>query len=171
MLYGNNQIAKNLGSTGIDIHPTQKVLDWYLTNVDPRVFTIWERWGSTLTQVMASCLMAPNNYLNQFWLIISTVKFTRKQFYKRSLSHQSPNMLESYLSKFTFQSAYIEPSYPMSIYHMLSSAELVHQYPRQALICIWSLQPDEIINQRHPLCCKQNFRTRKRLIWCQEGYD
>ena len=46
-----------------------KVLDWCLINVDPRVFTIWERWGSTLAQVMASCLMAPSHYLNQFDLL------------------------------------------------------------------------------------------------------
>ena len=31
----------------------------------------WHRFGSTLAQVMACCLMAPSHYLNQCWLIIS----------------------------------------------------------------------------------------------------
>ena len=35
---------------------------------------IWRhRSGSTLTQVMACCLMAPSHYLNQCWLTISKV--------------------------------------------------------------------------------------------------
>ena len=35
---------------------------------------IWRQGSrSTLAQVMACCLMAPNHYLNQFWLIISKV--------------------------------------------------------------------------------------------------
>ena len=35
---------------------------------------MWQlRSGSTLAQVMASCLMAPSHYLNQYWLIISEV--------------------------------------------------------------------------------------------------
>ena len=29
----------------------------------------WYRYGSTLTQVMACCLMAPSRYLNQCWLL------------------------------------------------------------------------------------------------------
>ena len=41
---------------------------------------IWQqRSGSTLAQVMAYCLMAPRNYLYQWWM----------QFHKRYLSHQS----------------------------------------------------------------------------------
>ena len=35
----------------------------------------WQRSGSTLAQVMASCLTAPSNYLNQCWLIISEVQW------------------------------------------------------------------------------------------------
>ena len=36
--------------------------------------TIWRhRSGSTLTQVMALCLMAPSHYLNQRWLLISDI--------------------------------------------------------------------------------------------------
>ena len=36
----------------------------------------WQHWtGSTLTQVLACCLMAPSHYLNQCWLIISKVKW------------------------------------------------------------------------------------------------
>ena len=31
----------------------------------------WHRSGSTLAQIMASCLMAPSHYLNQYWLIIN----------------------------------------------------------------------------------------------------
>ena len=33
----------------------------------------WHRTRSTLAQVMACCLTAPSNYLNQFWLISSEV--------------------------------------------------------------------------------------------------
>ena len=36
---------------------------------------IWrQRSGSTLTQVMACCLTAPNHYLNQCWLIASEIQ-------------------------------------------------------------------------------------------------
>ena len=36
--------------------------------------TIWQHWSlSTLAQVMTCCLMAPNHYLNQCWLLISEV--------------------------------------------------------------------------------------------------
>ena len=38
--------------------------------------TVWrQRSGSTLAQVMACCLMAPSQYLNQCWLIISDVQW------------------------------------------------------------------------------------------------
>ena len=33
----------------------------------------WQKSGSTLAQVMASCLTAPSHYLNQCWLFISKV--------------------------------------------------------------------------------------------------
>ena len=33
----------------------------------------WHRSGWTLVQVMACCLMAPSNYLNQCWLIIKGI--------------------------------------------------------------------------------------------------
>ena len=33
----------------------------------------WHKSGTTLTQVMACCLMAPNHYLNQCWLNITEV--------------------------------------------------------------------------------------------------
>ena len=37
---------------------------------------IWRhRSGSTLSQVMACCLMAPSHYLNQCWLIFSKVQW------------------------------------------------------------------------------------------------
>ena len=44
---------------------------------------IWQhRSGSTLAQVMACCLAAPNHFLNQCWLIIkSSVAFTWEQFH------------------------------------------------------------------------------------------
>ena len=34
---------------------------------------MWQRIWSTLVQVMACCLMAPSNCLNQFWLIINEI--------------------------------------------------------------------------------------------------
>ena len=45
---------------------------------------IWHlRTGSTLDQVMACCLTAPNHYLNQCWLIIwGFVAFTLEQFHR-----------------------------------------------------------------------------------------
>ena len=39
----------------------------------------WHRYGSTLAQVMSWCLMAPSHYLNQFWLLISEVKWQSPQ--------------------------------------------------------------------------------------------
>ena len=35
----------------------------------------WHKSGSTLTHVMACCLVASNHYLNQCWLIISKVQW------------------------------------------------------------------------------------------------
>ena len=37
------------------------------------VLSMWQRFGSTLAQVMACCLMAPSHYLNQCWLVIHDV--------------------------------------------------------------------------------------------------
>ena len=34
----------------------------------------WHRFGSTLAQVMACCLMAPSHYLNECWLIICKIQ-------------------------------------------------------------------------------------------------
>ena len=46
----------------------------YLINLLGPCNTIWrQRSRSTLTQVMACCLMAPSHYLNQCWLMISEV--------------------------------------------------------------------------------------------------
>ena len=39
----------------------------------PREAIWWQRFGSTLDQVMACCLTAPSHYLNQCWLIINVV--------------------------------------------------------------------------------------------------
>ena len=40
------------------------------------IYTIWgHKSGSTLAQVMAWCLMAPNHYLNRCWLIFSKVQW------------------------------------------------------------------------------------------------
>ena len=39
-------------------------------------YALWQlRTGSTLAQVMASCLVAPSHYLNKCWLIISKVQW------------------------------------------------------------------------------------------------
>ena len=39
----------------------------------------WQRYESTLAQVMACCLMAPSHNMNQHWLIISEVKWHSHQ--------------------------------------------------------------------------------------------
>ena len=51
----------------------------------------WQRFGSTLAQVMACCLAAPSHYLNQCWFIISEVQRhgTWKKFRERCPNHQS----------------------------------------------------------------------------------
>ena len=58
----------------------QDIYPWYdlkITNMRPQTHlqgTVWRhRTGSTPTQAMACCLMAPSHYLNQRWLIISDV--------------------------------------------------------------------------------------------------
>ena len=45
---------------------------WYINSFWPSDIIRWHRYGSTLAQVMAWCLMAPSHYLNQCWLIVST---------------------------------------------------------------------------------------------------
>ena len=41
----------------------------------PSFWVWWQKTGSTLTQVMACCLMATSHYLNQWWLIIKEVQW------------------------------------------------------------------------------------------------
>ena len=57
--------------------------DWYsvpscdglvLNSLRPSDAIRWHKTGSTLAQVMACCLTAPSHYLNQCWLIISSVR-------------------------------------------------------------------------------------------------
>ena len=72
----------------------------------PRDAIWWHRSGSTLAQVMACCLTAPRNYLNQCWLIISKVQWHSSQFnFTRDTSAISHwNSLENYLSKILLKS-------------------------------------------------------------------
>ena len=63
------------------------IMVWLLRNLRERIQllqlnSLWpsdamcrQRSGSTLVQVMASCLTAPSHYLNQCWLIISEVQW------------------------------------------------------------------------------------------------
>ena len=49
-------------------------LAWKVINSFWPSDAIWQHsFGSTLAQVTSCCLMAPNHYLNQWWLIISMV--------------------------------------------------------------------------------------------------
>ena len=69
--------------------------------------TIWRhKSGSTLAQVMACCLMAPNHYLNQCWLIISKVQWHSSEcnFIRETSATSHWNQLENYLSKILFKS-------------------------------------------------------------------
>ena len=43
----------------------------HVNSVAPSDTTWWHRSGSTLVQVMACCLMTPNQYLTHCWLIIN----------------------------------------------------------------------------------------------------
>ena len=49
------------------------VMESCLYCINPTIW--WHRFGSTLAQVMACCLMAPSHYLNQYWLINSKVQW------------------------------------------------------------------------------------------------
>ena len=59
-----------------------KALSFYYNN------TIWWYWFRSLAQVMAYCLMTPNHYLNQWWLLISEVQwhFPKNNFPASSLA-------------------------------------------------------------------------------------
>ena len=55
----------------------------------------WHRFGATLAQIMACCLMAPSHYLFLCWVIIKGVlAFTWEQFYE--------NLICKLCSKITF---------------------------------------------------------------------
>ena len=55
-------------------HSEWRGKEWWLVNSSwPSDGIWWHRSGSTLAQVMACCLTAPNHYLDQYWLIISVV--------------------------------------------------------------------------------------------------
>ena len=58
--------------------------------------------GSTLAQVMTCCLTAPNNYLNQCWLIISEVQWHSYQgnFTRDASTINHLNPFENYILKF-----------------------------------------------------------------------
>ena len=51
------------------------VLGFALNSLRPSDAIRRHRSGSTLAQVMACCLTAPNHYLNQWWLIISKAQW------------------------------------------------------------------------------------------------
>ena len=60
--------------------------------------TIWQqRSWSALAQVMAWCLMEPSHYLNQCWLIISTIQWHSSDGnFMRCHSHQSQKLAWKY---------------------------------------------------------------------------
>ena len=52
---------------------------------------IWrQRSGSTLAQVMACCLTAPSQYLNQYWLIITHSSVRSRGIHLRAISYEIP---------------------------------------------------------------------------------
>ena len=61
----------------------------------------WHISGSTLAQVMASCLTSPSHYLNQCWLIINKVqRYSHEWNFTRdipTINHESE--LENHLTK------------------------------------------------------------------------
>ena len=68
---------------------------------------IWRhRFGSTLAQVMACCLMAPSHYLNQCWLIVSEVQWQSpgSNFTRDTSAMNHKNYIENYLSKLSLKS-------------------------------------------------------------------
>ena len=58
----------------------------------------WHRFGSTLGQVMACCLMARSHHLSHYWRII-TEAFTCEQFHSRC----SSNILYAVFENYTFK--------------------------------------------------------------------
>ena len=62
--------------------------------------------GSTLTQIMACCLVAPSHYLNQCWLIITKFQWHSSEgnFTIDILVSSHWTLLENYLSKICFRS-------------------------------------------------------------------
>ena len=67
---------------------------------------IWrQRSVSTLAQVMACCLTAPSHYLNQFWLIISKVKWhsSKGKFTRDNSAINHWNFLENLVPKISFK--------------------------------------------------------------------
>ena len=57
--------------TGCNLHRVGMEHSLTLNSLWPSDARLLLRFGSTLAQVMACCLMAPSHYLNQCWLIIS----------------------------------------------------------------------------------------------------
>ena len=67
---------------------------------------IWrQRSGSTSDQVMAWCLMAPNHYLNQCWLIISKAEWhsSKGKFTRDTSVINRLNYLENEVPKISFK--------------------------------------------------------------------
>ena len=82
------------------------VIRWRLTHCG-LIDAIWrQRSGSSLTQVMACCLMAPSHYLNQCWLITSMVQWHSYEgsFTRDTSAIDHYNQLKNYSSKIYFES-------------------------------------------------------------------
>ena len=69
----SKDISKRQSFVWIALELCLKFKFWAFNSSWPSDATWWHKSRSTLIQVMASCLMVPNHYLNQCWLIINDI--------------------------------------------------------------------------------------------------
>ena len=85
------------------LHPPMSYLiGAYWCDID----MMWHRSGSTLAQIMACCLMAPNHYLQQCRLLITKAQghSSDGSFTRDAPAINNWNKFENYLFKFPFKS-------------------------------------------------------------------
>ena len=69
----------------------------------------WQRFGSTLVQVMACCLTASSQYLGQCWLIISNVQWHSSE---GNFRRDTLPSIAKITSKVTYLNLKITPTFP-----------------------------------------------------------
>ena len=94
----------------LDLEWTQSVSHWYDACNDVHYNSLWpsddiwwHSFGSTLAQIMAWCLMAPNHYLNQCWLLVKGVLYSLAFIHLGAISQdlQLMNLMRNMHSEIT----------------------------------------------------------------------